>query len=197
MTKALIKYQRIHGNQQKLKSKRSLAILISKSISNVSGDKMLNGKRYATINTDASLKEGVMGYAVWIRTEWDKHQFNGAGIRGKSINEIEMEAIIAGFQYLIYWNLLDDIDVIVVNTDSKEAILNFEKPHTSKYKEAEKFLNLKEFIPQPIYFKKVKGHSKGHDARHYINTWCDAEARRARIAYENLLKQKAHGCVKI
>lgn len=149
---------------------------------------MINGKRYITVNTDASYKDGVGGYAIWIKDDEYTQKVSGA-CKGeiRDSNAAELCAILNAL-YILSKKDLSKIDVIVVNTDSSYAIGYLGKNYDrSKYERFDKpYEALLKDISKPIKFKKVKGHTKGKDSRHWVNNWCDSKAKEERVKAEKI-----------
>lgn len=141
---------------------------------------MYNGKRYITINTDASLcqQSNVGAWACHI-------VFDGFRIRKAAVfkrcpgesTHAEVMAIGNALYYVLQCAKQVVIpDIIVINCDNKGV-----KSYIYNRVEAAKVLELlqavKKAYKQPtISFRHVKGHSKGDTPRKYLNNWCDEQA---------------------
>lgn len=155
---------------------------------------MLNGTRYLSIGTDASLKDGIMGYAIWITADTPigtiRVQFTGNGEATDS-NHAEMQAIIDALKYVLVNEYVQDVDVIVINTDSMNAKRAFERVHRGDivyYNDSVKhYEKLHKLLNKTVVIKHVKGHSKSSDSRKYVNNWADKAARQSRLNYKPIL----------
>lgn len=140
------------------------------------------GKKYLTINTDASLKDGIASCAIWIKGDsyTKKHTSIMKGSFVDS-NAAELAAITNGL-FLASRDKIDDVDRIVINTDSSAAIRILSNgTDKDKYKVFyDKFYEIFEEVGIEVKFKKVKGHTRGKDSRHWVNNWCDRNARAIR-----------------
>ena len=138
-----------------------------------------------TITTDASFypehKEG--GYAFWISTNLGRIRL-AAAFKNKVIcpHDAEFKCIINSLHRLHKENLT--IKTIYINTDSQTVIDTVDKKNTSLPSYAKE--NLKQFnliigkLNSPkIIMRHVKGHLHTKTPRHWVNSWCDKEAKKA------------------
>ena len=142
---------------------------------------MINGKRYCTVNTDASWDGGEAGLAVWIVMD----SVDGSGpirqtsnhkVQAQDNNVAEMMAFAHALEILIQANYTTD--VLVWNTDSQVGMDTFMRPGSHpKYKTLGDLLQeAAAKIAPRAYAKKVKGHSKNSTSRNYINNQLDRMA---------------------
>lgn len=139
-----------------------------------------DGKRFTTVNTDAGLKAGKAAYAYWIRSERIIKKGSGA-IKGemKSSNEAELVAILNALTVVANDEYLRTADIIVVNCDNKQALKVLRENQINGYaKYAEFYKELLKKIKSPIYYKHVKGHTKGKSPREWVNNWCDKSLKK-------------------
>lgn len=142
-------------------------------------------KGYCTLNSDASVKNGVGGYAVWITTDESRIKHYG---RFKNPvndpNEAEMMAVMNGLQMILNRNL--KVDVLVVNTDNQfcRSVINGKGNFVTSNRElaalSEKLLEMCRKFPL-FYAKRIRGHTNLTTARHHVNRWCDEYARKGRL----------------
>lgn len=142
---------------------------------------MLKRKRFTTINTDAGLKpDGRAAFAYWIRSE--KITLRGAQALTadvKNSNEAELAAILNALYIVANNDYLRSANVIVVNSDNKQALQVLRDRRINGYaKYVEFYKGILAKINCPIYYKHVKGHTKGNTAREWVNNWCDKELRK-------------------
>lgn len=138
-------------------------------------------KRFTTINTDAGFKpDGKAAFAYWIRS--DKVTLKGSaslkpGI--KNSNEAELAAILNAMYIVANNDYLKSADIIVINCDNKQALRTLRENRINGYpKYIDFFKEIKKKINCPIYYKHVKGHSRGKKSREWVNNWCDAELKK-------------------
>lgn len=139
-----------------------------------------DGKMYVTINTDASFKDGVGGYAYWITTNSKRYTGHGK-IQSKLTNSTQAEVCAIGYAiaFLISNNIQLDVDCFVFNTDSMNARYNIENgkgQFGSRVKRGVK--KLRKTYNASSYFKHVRAHTGKNDARSYVNEWCDSKAKK-------------------
>lgn len=147
---------------------------------------------FVTINTDASYNDrtGVGAYAFWIfgpegstkksgvfKTDVGKAHFAEILAIGNALAEVEQQRI--------------RFDFLVVNTDSKKAMMFFQEKHDTGTKEANYAkLIFKRLISKnkaKYKFKHVKAHQGVNDdteGRSFVNEWCDLESRNVRRLHE-------------
>lgn len=140
---------------------------------------MLKGKRYTTVNTDAGVRNGVSAVAYWVKT--DGHTYKGSKkLKQKNLdsNHAELRGILIGLTIVAQTSRFRSADVIVVNCDNINA-LNWLKNRTYP-KEYQPIIEaIEEQVPfSKVKFKHVKGHVKEGAAKHFVNNWCDKEARK-------------------
>lgn len=158
---------------------------------------MINGKKYLTINTDASFcpdtKAG--GYAFYIRG--DDFKLTKAGsfkYKVKNPTDAEAKCIINALHTLSIQSL-PQVDVIVINTDSKTCIDHMSGLQPSKLYGRGKALAHRiknKCRAEEVKFKHVKAHTGKNDSRSWVNEWCDQQAkvwmRKKRAELENKVK---------
>lgn len=147
----------------------------------MTSNKKLNGKRFTTVNTDAGLKnDGKGAYAYWIRS--NDVLVKGAGsLKGeiKNSNEAELAAILNALSIVANNEYLRTADIIVVNCDNKQALKTLRENQINGYaKYVEFYKELKKKLSAPIFYKHVKGHSKGRTSREWVNNWCDKNLKK-------------------
>lgn len=143
---------------------------------------MKYGKRFTTVNTDAGLKNnGSAAFAYYIRSD-NNYVLKGAGplkSSPKNSNEAELSAILNALYIVSNNEYLRSADIIVVNCDNKQALVVLRKKQIHGYaKYIEFYKSILTNINCPIYYKHVKGHTKGNIPRQWVNNWCDKELRK-------------------
>ncbi len=147
---------------------------------------------WATIYTDASLKDGLGSYGYWIKST--KGRIIDQGVFKNRItdsNQAEMQAILKGMtRALSAW---DDLEGMLIVTDSKVAQKVFWKGTCEDFNGNPKpeYANLvkiyKELLEKhnlEVRIKWVKGHQRINDIRAFINDFVDTKAKEARIKEE-------------
>lgn len=141
---------------------------------------MYNGKRYITINTDASLchRSNVGAWACHI--VFDGFRIRKSGVFKKCPGDsthAEAMAIGNALYYLIKCaKQVVPPDTIVINCDNK-GVKNYILNRIEAAKVFDLLKTVKDIYQQPkISFRHVKGHSKGDTPRKYLNNWCDEQA---------------------
>jgi ribonuclease HI len=142
---------------------------------------MKYGKRFTTVNTDAGLKnDGSAAFACWIRSE--SYLIKAAGpltSKPKNSNEAELAAILNALHIVSKDEYLRTADIIVVNCDNKQALKVLRDRRINGYEKYSAFYKtLLTKISCPIYYKHVKGHTKGRQPREWVNNWCDKTLRK-------------------
>jgi ribonuclease HI len=141
---------------------------------------MKYGKRFTTINTDAGIKGDVAVFGYYIRSEEVIYNNSGRFNTPKHNSEdAELAAIIYALLIVSRDVYLASADVIVVNCDNQGALgklRNNRINHYSPYYKA--WQEIQANIISPIYYKWVKGHSKGKTSREWINNHIDKSIRR-------------------
>lgn len=151
---------------------------------------------FITINTDASFsqkyKHGT--YAFWIVSNKGKVTKSGS-LRGITANPVcaEMKCIINALHYLHkHTDWLENKSKIVVNTDCLNAIHVFSgnRANIRRYKlNALIYTHLDKAMKKiladirtgrniKIEYRHVKAHQHTDNARHWVNEWCDLEAKK-------------------
>lgn len=148
----------------------------------------------ATINTDASFSDGYGGFAFWIVCDEGKIQKAGK-IKSKINSSTEAETMcIANAIHTLKHSRFKEIKRIFVNTDSQGSIQFLSGKHRPKagtmmfnVVEEARF-NMMEFclkigksirdVNTVFEFRWVKAHNGKKDARSYVNSWCDKEAKK-------------------
>ena len=139
---------------------------------------------YCTLNSDASvdINNKIGAYALWIKT--DSITLRVAGKFKSPVNDpnkAEIMAVINGMHLILNKGL--KVRVLVVNTDNLMCrdIINGKrkvvpKGFTHLFSEIKR---VQSNFPK-CYAKRIKGHTDINDARHFVNRWCDKQAKRAR-----------------
>jgi ribonuclease HI len=141
---------------------------------------MLKGKRFTTINTDAGIKKSIAAYSYWIRSEEvvlvNSDRFK---LPKKDSTEAELAAMLVALRIVARNEYLRAADVIVVNCDSKGALeILRDNKITKDSIYYEEWQNIRSLIKAPIYYKWVKGHSKGKTPREWVNNFIDKQIRK-------------------
>lgn len=127
----------------------------------------------ATVNTDASFcpKTRAAGWAVWIAIDGGvKVKESGRFHRKpKSASEAEFWAMLNG-AWLAAQNGATDL---LIQGDCTGALRNMTRPSDARDR-------LFATIPHPVKIrtKHVRAHKHTETARHWVNDWCDREAKR-------------------
>lgn len=143
---------------------------------------MVNGKRYLTINTDASFcpqtKAG--GYAFYIVCDNFRLTKSGAfKSKLEDPHDAELKCIINAL-YTLSVQMLPSVDIVIINTDSMNSIRNIEKnPMAGIYKYAVDLISLikKKSNATEVKLKHVRAHTGVGDSRSWVNDWCDRQAK--------------------
>lgn len=139
----------------------------------------------ATIYTDASYKDGLGAGAAWIRSDNGRLTIRK---RFKSPDPTHAEGIMIFYAIRYTLETWDDISVVFVNTDSLvfcHYLWDFHKTEPTRedlVKGVDMIRDLCEQHGVELRIKHVKGHqSPNKSGRAWLNNWCDAEARQARL----------------
>lgn len=154
-----------------------------------------------TLMVDGSFcpETGAGGFGYWIASYRGK-QPGGGPIKGICSNptDVEMRAVCNALVEGINSGLVQEGDVVLVQTDSKMAIYAFEGkrvPGEKSERDAVEFLNAyKEKRNLTIVFRHVKGHSDAPGARYAANNHCDDRAKRAMRKVRRQLREQ--GCLR-
>jgi len=141
---------------------------------------MKDNKRFTTVNTDAGLRKGKAAYSYWIRSE-DVIERGSGPLKGeiKNSNEAELAAILNALTIVANNEYLRSADVIVVNCDNKQALKVLRDKQINGYAKYTAFYNeILKRIKVKIFYKHVKGHSKGNTPRQWVNNWCDKNLKK-------------------
>lgn len=140
-----------------------------------------------TITTDASFfhDHKMGGYACWIKSDVGLIKLSAAfKVMVETSTDAEFKAIINALHLIKLhgWKPTE----IYINTDSKNVINTIEGTgkklpdyairNLHVYKSIVKELNDPKMLP-----RHVKAHLHTRTPRHYCNSWCDAEARKAAV----------------
>lgn len=141
-------------------------------------------KEYCTLNTDASVKGNLGGYAIWITTNRGRiRKYGRFKIPVNDSNKAEIMAVINGIHLILANNIC--VDTLVVNTDNAfcRDVVNKKQKGSSNQDLAQLSIQLLEFCSNfnMVYAKSIKGHTKLKTTRHYVNRWCDEHARKGRL----------------
>lgn len=140
-----------------------------------------------TINTDASFyqKEKIGGFAIWIASNKGRVKYaNGFKGEIKTSHDAEFKCIINAL-YLLKkqsWEITE----IYINTDCLSVIQIIEGtrlfnklPQYSKDNFMDYLKIINELGVKHISLRKVKAHQHTKTARHWVNQWCDKEAKKS------------------
>ena len=139
-----------------------------------------------TINTDASFYplQKIGGYAIWIASNKGRVKY-AAGFKNTlhTQHDAEFKAIINAL-YLLKkqrWTITE----IYINTDSQTVIDTIENegafkkmPQYGKDNYQAYLSIIKELGVKYVSLRHVKGHLHTKTARHFVNQWCDDNARK-------------------
>lgn len=148
----------------------------------------------ATINTDASFKDGYAGYAFWIVCDAGKIQKAGE-IKKKVGGSTDAEAMcITNAIHTLKHSRFNEVRKVIINTDSQSSIdLLTGKTRGSASSEIVKAIDecrllMMEFclqigksirdVDKVFELRHVKAHTKKKDSRSFVNEWCDKEAKK-------------------
>lgn len=143
---------------------------------------MLNGKKYLTINTDASFcpHGKVGGYAFYIICDSFKITKSGAFKKKlQNPSDAELKCIINAL-HTVDVQRLPKVDVVIINTDSMNCITGIENANTGKLYGKAKVLinNIKTKTgAKEVKMKHVRAHTNKNNARSWVNEWCDQQAK--------------------
>lgn len=154
-----------------------------------------------TINTDASFSNthNIGTYAFWIASNKGK-LFRSGALKGKiySSTHAEMKCIINAMHQIFNDENFKNVTRIIVNTDCLFLIDKFEDPYkdwisskkiqliheSNAIKNKFKKIYNSYFSDKPnkfkikIEYRHVKAHSHTENARHFVNDFCDKEAKK-------------------
>jgi ribonuclease HI len=152
----------------------------------------------ATITTDASFfhQYKIGAFAVWVTTAKGRIIQSGA-LKGEVNSSIEAEfkAVVNGLHLLCKANI-GKLTEIYINTDSKGVILLIEAltlndESSPEYKEViegvkhgwakdflDTYLNTRKLLNGNIILRHIRAHEHTNTARHWVNDWCDKEAKK-------------------
>lgn len=147
---------------------------------------------FCTVNTDASYydKTGIGAYAFWIFGNDGKKQGAGA-FKGKfepAGGPTKCEILAIGNALAALENIGMKFDILIINTDSKDAARFFTNPHDTG-DQATNYAKLifKRLVKKrkaKFQFRYVAAHAGNMEGRNFVNEWCDLAARNARRAAE-------------
>jgi ribonuclease HI len=107
-----------------------------------------------------------------------------------------MKAVCNALVYALNAGLIEQGDVVLIQTDSTEAIAAFEHrrvPGQSGERDAVSFLDqFKKERNLTLRFRHVKGHSSKPGARYAANNHCDTRAKQAMRKVRAQLKEGKH-----
>ncbi len=151
-----------------------------------------------TITTDASFFAGykIGAYAFWIASN-EGRTAHADSFKGEvsTSDEAEMKCIVNSLHHLAKqkWTITD----IIINTDNTSCISLVQSVKPSKWGNELRVLFhaavAKLEISGTVTMKHVKGHKHKRTPRHWVNDWCDKEAKkkaRKKIREIDLAKQK-------
>lgn len=136
-----------------------------------------------TINTDASFcpHTKVGGFAFYIVCNQFKIQKAGEfKTLPKNSTEAEVMCIGNAIATLMVQELPENINYIIINTDSLNGIHNITMGGGKIYGKVRKLKNKIKRVSKAnrLEFRHVKAHSGAQDARSWVNEWCDTEAKK-------------------
>lgn len=141
-----------------------------------------------TIIADASFcpDTGAAGYSFWIACERGKDGKHGAiKAQVKDSTEAEMMALLNGLHYAHKEIFVMPGDVVLLQSDCKNALEILENFETHKRPEIDKllkfFAHLIKTSEIKVRFKHVKGHTSAatnKGARYAVNRICDKQAKK-------------------
>lgn len=140
---------------------------------------------YCTLNTDASVKGDVGGYAIWIVSDAGRlRRYGRFHTPVSDANLAEMMAVINGLHLVLSLGL--PVQTMVVNTDNAtcRSVINKQGAYRSQNRALQEMADLLWSMCQgfpTIYAKHLKGHTRNTSARHVVNRWCDEYTRRGRL----------------
>ena len=138
-----------------------------------------------TITTDASFYDShkAGGYAFWIKSDIATIKVAGA-FKGtiETPHDAEFKCIINALHQLKRQNW--NITKIFINTDSKSVINAIENKNLKLPEYAKENLKaykdiIKQFGKLNVSLRYVKAHHHTRTARHWVNQWCDTNAKAA------------------
>lgn len=148
-----------------------------------------------TINTDASFYpiQKIGGYAIWIASNKGRVKYsNGFKETLVCSHDAEFKAIINALHLLKRQNW--NISEIYINTDSQTIIDTVENKGTFKNlpqygkDNYQSYLSITQQLDvKNISLRHVKGHLHTKTARHFVNDWCDVNAKKEA---KKILKEK-------
>lgn len=148
-----------------------------------------------TINTDASFypEQKIGGYAIWIASNNGKVKC-AAGFKDtlQTPHDAEFKCIINALHLLKKQNWI--VTEIYINTDSSTVINTIEDekvaakaPQYGKDNLKAYHAIIKQLGVKNVSLRHVKGHLHTKTARHFVNQWCDDNAKKAA---RKILKEK-------
>lgn len=136
-----------------------------------------------TITTDASYcpEENKGAFAFWISSDLGSIKKSGMLKACNTSGEAELMCIANAIHYFVNANL--KCGMLYINTDYQAAadlMPDKMKPFSQKFIHVvlRKVAAILKEYGQPFVFRHVKAHVKVLQARGYVNTWCDKEAKR-------------------
>lgn len=155
----------------------------------------LNGKTYITINTDASYyyEHTIGGYAFYIVCDMFKIH-KGGKFKSHPANSTDAEIMAIGnaFATLLAQKEFPKLDVLVLNSDSKNGMREIKQKSTPLGRQVNKLLVrlVRKLGVSKYNFKHVRAHTGKNNGRSLANEWCDKEAKKwARLAVKEKIKK--------
>lgn len=154
-----------------------------------------------TLNTDASFsnKYNVATYAFWIACD-DGRFFRSGALKGSVFSPIhaEMKCIINALHYMFESGEFKSMNRIIINTDCLFAMQKLQNPEgewgSSKKSELidelrdikmrymkifNDFLSKTPLVRKVSFeYRHVKAHTHTNNSRHFVNDFCDKEAKK-------------------
>lgn len=138
-------------------------------------------EKRATVITDASYdwNHRVGGWAAWIRYDGDRGPLCRSGvIKGRPPNSTHAE-VMAALNGIWLATTFSGASSILLQTDCMAVLHLVDK--TTRAPDLLKLWNEAFTLPAlnglTITARHVKGHGRVHDARTYVNDWCDKYAK--------------------
>lgn len=161
---------------------------------------MKEGKKYVTVTTDASFdhEHSLGAFAYWISFDGGRIRHSGRlRTPPKNAECAELMAIGNALHAVLSSTQILSFDFLVINTDSTGAMNRIIYPNGNNLAEfcfdILQAIRKKFSLPKHFYkIKHVKAHLHTNTPRHYVNEWCDREAK---IHLRQTRKEKQHGTI--
>ncbi len=142
-----------------------------------------------TIYTDASFKDGLGGWAVWIRS--NEGRIVKAGRCPPYVTnalQAEVCAIYCGLHLAV--KAWPHATAFLVRTDCQGACFDPRRPHRSEQLDRLRQLMSAVLGDRRLHHKWVKGHQRGNGVQAYLNRQCDLLAGRVTGKHKPATEQK-------